>query len=314
MRFFIKIKNKLVTNFKKLGMLCRPVVRAFLAALSQIPRKILTVILILLRVSPADDKPIRRVIGKTAAAFTLAAGAFSIIYWIICIIRAGTGISELWIWPAASVFFFICYLWVTRRPPFARLHRIKWLRICASILLVLIFGFFAAVECLVISGMDDDGEPGLDYIIVLGAQVKGTRPSLALRWRIDRAYEYLTENPDTLAVVSGGQGQGEDISEAECMKRELVSRGIPEDRILIEDKSTSTKENIKYSLKIIGQSDAKIGIVTNNFHVWRAVKIARRAGADGAVGIAAPFRNALIFHYMAREFFSTVMNSMNGNM
>ncbi len=301
-------------NLKKTGAFCGHVVRTFLAALSQIPRKILAVFLILLHVSPSDDKSIRRIIGKTAAAVTLSAGTLSVIYWLLCITIAGAGISELWIWPAASAFLFICYLWVTGRPPFSRLHLIKWLRICASVLLVLIFGFFATVECLVISGMDDDGEPGLDYIIVLGAQVKGTRPSMALRWRIDRAYEYLTENPDTFAVVSGGQGQGEDISEAECMKRELVSRGIPEERILMEDRSTSTMENIRFSLEVIGRDGVRIGIVTNNFHVWRAVKIAHRAGADGAVGIAAPFRNALIFHYMAREFFSTVMNSMNGNM
>jgi uncharacterized SAM-binding protein YcdF (DUF218 family) len=314
MRFFNKIKYRLIPLIKSLSVFCRHVVRAFLAVLNKISHKILTIILTLLNVSPTSEKPFRRVVGKTAAAVTLSAAALSLIYWVICLVRAGSGIAELWIWPAASVFFIICYLWVTGRPPFTRLHKQKWLRICAAVLLVLIIGFFGTVECLIISGMDDDGEPGLDYIIVLGAQVKGTRPSLALSWRINRAYEYLTENFDTIAVVSGGQGAGEDISEAECMKRELVSRGITEERILMEDKSSSTKENITFSLLIIGSADAEIGIVTNNFHVWRAVKIAHRAGADNAVGIAAPFRNPLIFHYMAREFFSTVMNSINGNM
>ena len=161
---------------------------------------------------------------------------------------------------------------------------------------------FVVVECL-LSGHDETGKQGLDYIIVLGAQVKGTTPSFALHWRIERAYEYLSGNPNTIAVVSGGQGNGEDISEAECMRRELIRRGIAEERILIEDKSTSTKENISFSLEIIGDKAARMGVVTNNFHVWRAVRIARRTGAENTVGVAAQYPNVLLIHYMVREFF-----------
>ncbi len=255
-----------------------------------------------------------RLLRRIIAMLLLIFAAFSFIYWIACLIGAGSGISELWIWPAASVFFMMCFLWITGRGPFARLHRIKWLRATAAALLVIVFVFFITVECFVISGMDDDGAPGLDYIIVLGAHVRGTIPSSALKWRIERAYEYLTDNPETVAIASGGKGAGEDISEAECIRRELMALGISGDRILIEDKSTSTMENISFSLEIIGNSDAGIGVVTNNFHVWRAVKTALRAGASKAVGISAPFRNLLIFHYMAREFFSIVLNNICGYM
>ena len=256
----------------------------------------------------------RRVLERAAIVLPSALAAFCLLYWVVCLIAAGGGIDLLWVWPAAALFFGLCALFAAGLPPFRRLRRVMWLRITAASVLVVLICAFVVVECLVISGMDNTGEPGLDYIIVLGAQVRGTTPSLALHWRIERAYEYLSGNPNTIAVVSGGQGSGEDISEAECMRRELVRRGIAEERILIEDKSTSTKENIAFSLEIIGDKTAKIGVVTNNFHVWRAIKIARHAGAEDTVGIAAPYPNMLLIHSMAREFFSVVANSLSGNM
>jgi uncharacterized SAM-binding protein YcdF (DUF218 family) len=113
-----------------------------------------------------------------------------------------------------------------------------------------------------------------EYMIILGARVKGTVPSLALQYRIDHAANYLKENPNTLAIASGGKGPGEDISEAECIKRELMQHGIEESRILIEDKSTDTYENIGFSKKFIPDK-AEIGlVVTNDFHIFRAKMIA----------------------------------------
>lgn len=113
-----------------------------------------------------------------------------------------------------------------------------------------------------------------DYMIILGARVKGTVPSLALQFRIDYAAEYLNENPATIAIASGGKGPGEDISEAESIKRELIEHGIEESRILLEDKSTDTYENIGFSKKFIPEK-AEIGlVVTNDFHIFRAKMIA----------------------------------------
>jgi uncharacterized SAM-binding protein YcdF (DUF218 family) len=114
-----------------------------------------------------------------------------------------------------------------------------------------------------------------DYLIVLGARVKGTVPSLAFASRINAAADYLKENSNTIVIASGGQGPGEDISEAESIKRELVKTGISETRIILEAQSTDTYENINFSKKLIPE-DAKLGlVVTNNFHIYRAVSIAR---------------------------------------
>ena len=119
-----------------------------------------------------------------------------------------------------------------------------------------------------------------DYLIVLGARVKGTVPSLAFASRINAAADYLKENSNTLVIASGGQGPGEDISEAESIKRELVKTGISETRIILEAQSTDTYENINFSKKLIPE-DAKLGlVVTNNFHIYRAVSIARDYGLE----------------------------------
>jgi uncharacterized SAM-binding protein YcdF (DUF218 family) len=119
-----------------------------------------------------------------------------------------------------------------------------------------------------------------DYLIVLGASVKGTVPSLAFASRINAAAKYLQENKDTVVIASGGKGPGEDISEAESIKRELVKQGISESRIILEDRSTDTYENIDFSKKLISE-DAKFGlVVTNTFHLYRAISIARDQGLE----------------------------------
>lgn len=127
-----------------------------------------------------------------------------------------------------------------------------------------------------------------NYIVVLGCGVNGTKPSLSLQNRIDAAYAYLIANPDTICVVSGGQGDGEDITEAACMKRELIRLGIDPDRIWEEDRSTSTKENLQFSLAIIeaktGSRPESIGIVSSEYHLYRAGLIAANQGVS-AIGI-----------------------------
>jgi len=119
-----------------------------------------------------------------------------------------------------------------------------------------------------------------DYLIVLGARVKGTVPSLALASRINSAAEYLKKNKETIVIASGGKGPGEDISEAESIRRELVEQGIGETRIILEDQSTDTYENINFSKKLIPE-DARLGlVVTNTFHLYRAVSIAQDYGLE----------------------------------
>lgn len=114
-----------------------------------------------------------------------------------------------------------------------------------------------------------------DYLIVLGARVKGTVPSLAFASRINPAAKYLQKNKETIVIASGGKGPGEEISEAESIKRELVKQGISVSRIILEDRSTDTYENIRFSKKLIPRK-AKHGlVVTNYFHIYRSISIAR---------------------------------------
>ena len=143
------------------------------------------------------------------------------------------------------------------------------------------------------------------YVIVLGAGVNGTKPSRTLQNRIDRAFAYLTANPDVICVVSGGQGEREDISEAECMYLELTKMGIAPERIWQENQSVSTVENLEFSIALIeektGVCPETLGIITNEFHMTRAKLMARHQGID-PVGIPAKTgRMSLKINYYLRE-------------
>ena len=116
----------------------------------------------------------------------------------------------------------------------------------------------------------------------------------------------MSDNPDTMLIASGGQGFKESISEAECIKRELVKMGIPEDRIILEDRSRSTVEKLKYSLQIIKDKDARVGIITNSFHEYRAGIIAKDVGFTNAYPVPATTLMPVGIHYMLREFFGVV--------
>ena len=123
--------------------------------------------------------------------------------------------------------------------------------------------------------------PGADALIVLGCGVRGERVSLTLARRLDAALAYANDNPDTLVILSGGQGKGEDIPEAEAMRRYLIARGVSESRIRTEEESDSTYTNFFNSKRIIDAelgSDAQVVFVTTRFHVLRAEMVARTLG------------------------------------
>ncbi|CEG27431.1 YdcF family protein [Bacillus sp. B-jedd] len=143
--------------------------------------------------------------------------------------------------------------------------------------------------------------PGADYLIILGARVKGMVPSLSLQARIDAAGKYLLDNPLTIAIASGGQGPGEDITEAAAIKDELVKLGIEGDRIILEDRSTSTYENISFSKELLPKGLKEGLVVTNDFHLYRAKMIAKRYGLElGGLPAETP-RQAVVKSY-AREY------------
>ncbi len=121
---------------------------------------------------------------------------------------------------------------------------------------------------------------GDETVVVLGCGVNKTIPSRMLMRRINAAYNYLCEHPDAIAILSGGKGNGEDISEAEAMFRVLTNRGISPDRLIKEDKSTSTIENLRFSQQIIQSLgiNEEIVVITSDFHEYRASLIASSIG------------------------------------
>ena len=135
---------------------------------------------------------------------------------------------------------------------------------------------------LFIYGINDTVTYDEDVLIVLGAGVNGETPTEPLAARLDAAVKYIEKNPNAAVIVTGGQGPQEDITEAEAMTRHLIANGIPEEKILREEKSTSTSENFKFSKEIL---DNDIGsysatVITNEFHIYRAKRLAELAGLE----------------------------------
>lgn len=149
---------------------------------------------------------------------------------------------------------------------------------------VLAFGLsviIAFTSFLALYGRLDNATYNEKTVIVLGCGIRGERVSVGLAKRLNKAYEYHLQNPDAVIIVSGGQGPQEDISEALAMKRYLVDKGVPEDRIIMEDKSTSTITNFKFSHEIMkekGLPDNEVVFVTNGYHVYRGASYAKAEG------------------------------------
>lgn len=180
--------------------------------------------------------------------------------------------------------------------------------ICAGLVL------FFAVEGMILSQYNAVAAPGADYCIILGTQLKTDGPSEVLRRRLDRAIEYLNQNVDTKVIVSGGQGRNEPAPEAVGMKEYLVNAGIAEDRILLESLSGNTYENLTFSKSLIGSDDARVVIVTNNFHVFRALKIAEKQGYQNVEGLAASAITGHLPNNLLREFVGVVKDFLFGNL
>jgi uncharacterized SAM-binding protein YcdF (DUF218 family) len=171
--------------------------------------------------------------------------------------------------------------------------------LCLGILIYIVTG------SLILDAARGDSGKDPQYIVVLGAGLRGDSPSPILSDRIQKAYTYLTEHPDAVCIASGGQGEDEQISEAQCIFNHLTQMGIDESRIWLEDKSTSTWENFKFTLNLIeektGSRPEQLGVLSNDFHLFRAGIFARQCGID-PIGIPAPTSNfTLRINYYLRE-------------
>ena len=200
---------------------------------------------------------------------------------------------------AALVVFALLARWREKRP---------WALWARRILLGLLaagFAFFAVLEGWVLSWARTDSETPVAAVIVLGAGVDGTTPSLSLRTRLEAALAYIQDKPEVPVVVSGSQGRGEDVSEARCMYDWLTGRGVDPERVILEERANNTEENIRYSLELLEERGVagNIAVGSSGYHLCRA---AMHLGG-GMVPVAArmPARYwPLAVNYYIREAFA----------
>ena len=170
-----------------------------------------------------------------------------------------------------------------------------------------------SIESLILCCENKKAISNADYMIILGAQVKGSTVSRSLRYRLDTAVDYLKDNKQTKVIVSGGQGKGEDITEAEAMFVYLVNKGVEPSRIIKEENSTNTVENIQYSRTYIDDAQKNILIVSNGFHLYRALAIGKKQGLEYSSGLAAPTDTIMRPHYYLREALAILKYKITGN-
>lgn len=148
------------------------------------------------------------------------------------------------------------------------------------LILLLISLIVILLTIVKIQSASKSNDTDCDAIIILGCRVKGDKPSLALEERCKAGAKYLEKHKNTIAILSGGQGNDELISEADCMLEQMTKLGVDISRLICERQSTSTYENIKFSKEItdkLNKSD-HIGIVSSEYHLYRAGIIAKDAG------------------------------------
>lgn len=225
------------------------------------------------------------------------AGIFCIVYYLIlCLYSKKYNSTFTLFWPAAAA----AHLFMGMLPPQGAAIK------CLTVVYLVFLAVFVAVEFQIFKAMTKKAGDHIPCLIILGAQVRGTKITNSLMRRLDAALTYLNENPETRAIVSGGQGKGEEISEARAMADYLIAEGIEKNRILLEEASTSTIENLWFSSGLLDDMDTSVAVVTNNFHLYRALEIGKKVGYKSLQGIAASSAPVFQLNYLVREFFAII--------
>jgi uncharacterized SAM-binding protein YcdF (DUF218 family) len=240
----------------------------------------------------------------------LVTGIFCIGYLAVIILYAGPGVNFSWIWSFGG---FVCIIacFILRyfiRHPYSLPH---WLPGLALTVLVITAAVFLAVEGMLLQSAHQTARDGLDCLLVLGAQIHGNSITKNLKKRLDTAVAYLKRTQRTRVVVSGGGGWI--MSEAAAMKAYLLEQGIAPERIAVEDQSRDTAENMKFS-KVLIEEGSSVGIVTNGFHLYRSIRLARKVGIDDVSGLAAPADRLMALHYYVREAAGLLKDWLAGNL
>ena len=179
---------------------------------------------------------------------------------------------------------------------------------CLAVIVVL-----AAFEAQIfMAGTQDLSAVRADAVVVLGAGVNGTQPSLSLRTRLDAALDYLEDHPGIPVVLTGGRGYGEEITEAQCMYDYLTERGVHPERLILEGDAVNTVQNFAFSRSLLEEAgidpaEDPVAVVTNDFHIYRARLLAVRQDYGYAFGVPArlPWLHLEINYYI-REAFALV--------
>lgn len=240
-------------------------------------------------------------------------GVVSLLYFAIIVIYTKVTTAFGWFFIVVGafnlvLFYIYSYLEEQQTIVFQYLEGISYV-----ILLIGIITFGATLRTIVHCSKSSR-EKDVPYVIILGARINGSTITKSLKNRLDTALRYLSKNKTTVAIVSGGRGNGEDISEALAMKNYLVKYGIEESRIQLEDKSTNTNENLIFSSEFIKDKSKKVIIVTNSFHLYRALQIAKKQNYKHVSGLGAPTDKVLVVSYYIREVLAVIKDKLFGNM
>lgn len=209
-----------------------------------------------------------------------------VIIWIIILLVLGAG----FLLPGMKGYLYIAgTLWLAALCLVAKTWLPATLKAVFFVLVAIGLMYLAACEITILSSAKTSRDLPKKYVVVLGAGIRGDNPTLSLIHRMQAAESYLETYPDTKAVLSGGQGEGENLSEAQCMFNWLTERGIAPDRLLLEDKSTSTMENLQFSEEKIladGGEMSDTAIISSPYHLYRAKSMAGSIGYVNPSGVA----------------------------
>ena len=213
------------------------------------------------------------------------------------------------IWVFTGILFIILYIlsvnYNYKLIPFS--IRVFFYVVCSIALII-----FFIVEINILSKFNTVPKKNLDYIIVLGAQVGANGPEISYKYRLDAAYDYLINNLNTKCVLTGNRGSNEPISEGEGGYNYLVNKGIDKNRLMYEEASTDTYENIKNAVDLIKEKDIEknndftLAIVTNKYHLFRGMSIAKNILNKEVDGIPAKINKFYLLNSMVREFFGVI--------
>lgn len=245
--------------------------------ISAVITALLTILLIFLYHRSLEKTTEKSNLKKNKIIFFRIIGGTVLFFTLLSIVTYG-------VWGIGNYVLLIIALYLITVPELKvlaqKLFPKVWKKVVIGVWVFFFFGLSVAISLfgLLLSGTMHTPTGNEGTVLVLGCQVKGNSPSLILSRRIDAAYDYLKKHPDTVCIASGGEGNDENISEALCIKNELVKRGIDENRIIVEDKSVDTDTNLKYSKDIIENNrlSKDVVIVTDNFHQFRASLYSKR--------------------------------------